>query len=226
MGRSAKRAGQRGFTIIEVLMAVLIMAVGLVALLGMQVVVLEGGSGARDTSMATSIGESVVEQLQVESVPWSSLNQVPNSVDQPLLDKVFSNRGVFVPLYDGYPVTPTMIPRKSGHSRYASGGGGQVTNDGDVNFDAGVLGLASVNARYCVDVIGNFLDPNQPDLLTGQVRVSWPNGRNRQAWSVAEERCITENTFSATLYPGGFSLGPSGDWNFVHIPFAIRRNNY
>jgi type IV pilus assembly protein PilV len=67
---------ERGFTILEVLIATVIIGIGLVAMMAMQVAFLSGTTTARDTTIATALGESMVEQFRMEGGGWNSRNPI------------------------------------------------------------------------------------------------------------------------------------------------------
>lgn len=205
------RRRQRGFTILEVMIAVLIISIGLVAMMAMQVVFVEGGSNARDIAMANKVGESVVELMKAEGVMWSDVRQTPNPTTQPLLAAVFSAPGQYRVGFDGHAVTPTLLPRYASQSQYA--------DSHQYAWDS-----ANINARYCVDIKANFL-AGSADTLVGQVRIAWRND-GEKPYPNNDGKCTTAQNMQGVLFPGGYGAEPSINWNFVHVPFSIRRHNY
>lgn len=61
----------RGFTLIEVMISATILAVGLLALAGMQVSAIRGGKQGRHTTEAAAVARSQLEQF--DRMPWGSL---------------------------------------------------------------------------------------------------------------------------------------------------------
>ncbi len=61
---SHPRTAQSGFTLIEVLIAVIVLAVGLIAMARFQATVLQGSSLARERSEAVALAEQKIEQLR------------------------------------------------------------------------------------------------------------------------------------------------------------------
>ena len=68
----------RGFTLIEVMISATILAVGLLALAGMQVSAIRGGKQGRHTTEAAAVARSQLEQF--DRMPWTSLNATPGFV--------------------------------------------------------------------------------------------------------------------------------------------------
>jgi len=62
----------QGFTLIEIVIASAILAVGLIALAGMQLSALRGGKQSRHTTEAAAAARSQLEQF--DRMPWLSLN--------------------------------------------------------------------------------------------------------------------------------------------------------
>ena len=71
---SRKRRAARGFTLIEVMITLTILAFGLLALAAMQLVALKQGSAGRHTSDGATIARSYLEQAA--RLPWADLTAV------------------------------------------------------------------------------------------------------------------------------------------------------
>ena len=63
-------AAQQGFTLVEVLIASFLFAVGMVAAMAMQYTALGGYTNARDLTNATDLSERVIELMKAESQQW------------------------------------------------------------------------------------------------------------------------------------------------------------
>jgi type IV pilus assembly protein PilV len=70
-----RSADRKGFALIEVLMAMVIFTVGILALTGLQITTISGNAEARMQTEATAIGARVVEQLR--SLPFDHDYLVP-----------------------------------------------------------------------------------------------------------------------------------------------------
>ena len=64
--------GDRGYTLIEVMMAIAVMTVGAVGVMGLQSVTTKGNSFARQMTVATEITESWLERLQRDALLWNT----------------------------------------------------------------------------------------------------------------------------------------------------------
>lgn len=67
--RGRKRSG--GFTIIEILIAVVVSAIGFAAIFAMQIGSLQGNISAREMAAAVNLGERYVEMLEREAYMWN-----------------------------------------------------------------------------------------------------------------------------------------------------------
>ena len=70
-----------GFTLIEVMIAIGILAFGLLALTTMQIKAMHGGNRGRHASNAAAIAENKMEQLQQD--PWASIPDTGGFVADP-----------------------------------------------------------------------------------------------------------------------------------------------
>ena len=70
-----RSTARNGFALIEVLMAMVIFAVGILALAGLQITTISGNAAARMQTEATAIGARIVERLR--SLPFDHDDLVP-----------------------------------------------------------------------------------------------------------------------------------------------------
>lgn len=86
------RAGSAGFTLIEMMIALVILAGGMLSMASVQLEALRGGQRGRHLAQATAIAESQLEQLQRErwtNIPataWTAPIAVVNSVDSAVVE--------------------------------------------------------------------------------------------------------------------------------------------
>ncbi|WP_052572625.1 type IV pilus modification PilV family protein [Holophaga foetida] len=63
---SPVRAGEAGFSLVEMLMAAFIMAIGLLGLTMLQVMSIRGAQGGKSLSIAVGLAEQIMDQVEVE----------------------------------------------------------------------------------------------------------------------------------------------------------------
>lgn len=207
--------GRKGFTIIEVLVAVAFIAIGLVAMMAMQVAFVNGSAVARDTSVATAIGEAAAEQIKAEASMWNNLDGPLSAERTPLLFQgVVTSLNRYRSMYGGFPVNPTMLQRNPA---------AQDALEGLVNANE------IVNAKYCVDVRMDFMANSNNSVIIGQVRVAWPND-GQAPWVGAAVNnpvaCVAGNNgLDNVIYFNGDSSLPRPEFSVIHIPFSVRQHN-
>ena len=79
IGQPRRRSG--GFTLVEVVIVIGILAFGLLALSAMQIKAMHGGDRGRHATNAAAIAESRMEQLQQD--PWASIAVTGGFVNDP-----------------------------------------------------------------------------------------------------------------------------------------------
>jgi type IV pilus assembly protein PilV len=82
-------ASQGGFSLLEVLIALTILAVGLLGLAMFQVTAIQGNSSASDTVAATYYGQDQMERLQL--VPFDNLVSSPYGISGGLPDNTIQS---------------------------------------------------------------------------------------------------------------------------------------
>lgn len=70
--RAARKRGERGFTLIEVLVATAILATGLLAVSAAQLYAMRGGRSGRHTTEAAEIAQTQIEELN--RLAWADAN--------------------------------------------------------------------------------------------------------------------------------------------------------
>ncbi len=146
--RSAKRRGQAGYTIVELMMGLALFIAGMLALVGMQKLQARANGDARELAIAQRIAESWAGQLQIESLQWQS-----NLITAQWLGNV-----------EGGWVRPAYQAGRVGAAFDALGKPLQDTE------------LAQ--ARYCTNIRLTYLyQPNFPTsgngLMRAEIRVFW-----------------------------------------------------
>jgi type IV pilus assembly protein PilV len=83
--RHARKRGERGFTLIEVLVAMAILATGLLAVSAAQLYAMRGGRSGRHTTDAAEIAQTQIEQLS--RLAWNDANLAPTGGWTPVVTR-------------------------------------------------------------------------------------------------------------------------------------------
>jgi prepilin-type N-terminal cleavage/methylation domain-containing protein len=71
-----------GFTLIEIMIALVVLSIGLVSLAGLQINIIKGNSISKRITTAVSIAEEIIEQLK--STPYDNIQaQLPSQINRP-----------------------------------------------------------------------------------------------------------------------------------------------
>ena len=149
----------RGYTAVEVLMAMTVMAIGAAGVMSMQKASVLGNLDARKTDVANSIARTWVERLQRDAMQWTepgpTTGTATNMATAAILSNAIASAGnwVFPDQYIG--LTPPFSPAFDILGR---------------DLPAGNLG----NAVFCANVRLTWLTAGE--LLRADVRVLWPRG--------------------------------------------------
>jgi prepilin-type N-terminal cleavage/methylation domain-containing protein len=204
----ANRSGARGYTAIEVLLAMTVAAIGAAAVMSMQKATMQGDLDARKMDVANSIARTWVERLERDAMQWTlpgpALANAPSNMSNALL--FANNVGAvwYVPTaYAGF--TP---PQSYGFDIL-----GRDLAAGDVpSF-----------AIFCVNVRVSTLVPNQ--LLRADVRVLWLGGLGTSGANPAPF-CSPQNTDMTSADPNSNSMTNYGApaYRAIYVSTAIREN--
>ena len=204
--RPTSRSRRRGYTAVEVMMAMTVMAVGAGAVLSMQKASVQGNADARMADVANSIARTWVERLQKDSMQWT----LPNSANPSLNN--FSNALLLS--------KPTM-----GQWSAPSYEMGQ-TNPETMSYGFDVLGRdlpkADITADtvFCVNYELQWLVPQalplEPGLIRATVRVLWPR---KIANEPASGWCDAVSTL-ANPEPTGSTTGPT--YHAIYMTTTLR----
>jgi prepilin-type N-terminal cleavage/methylation domain-containing protein len=89
-------SADRGFTLVEVLVASLIFAIGMIGAIAMQYAALGGFASSRDVSRAADVGERVIHLLKQESQQWRTIDAVKNDMSESVYEDGSSGPGYLV----------------------------------------------------------------------------------------------------------------------------------
>ena len=153
-------SASRGYTAVEVLMAMTVMAIGGAAVITMQKTSVTANLDARKADVANAIARTWVERLQRDAMAWTlpgpagNGNNIGNTA---IIGTIFTNNNAnkwFLPATNAVTLSPA--------------------------FDILGRDVALADADFCVNVRLNWLTqtavPPGGDLIRADVRVIWPVG--------------------------------------------------
>ena len=161
-------ARARGYTVVEVLLAMTVLIIGASGVMSMQKAAILGNLDARKTDVAANIGRMWMERIQKDAMSWTlpspSYGGPSNFGNAPLLGYVGTGWVV--------PISASYLPAASGTAPISPG------------FDVlgrdipSVAGLSA--AVFCVHLRETWLANNvnnvSDSLMRVEIRVVWPRG--------------------------------------------------
>jgi hypothetical protein len=214
-----RRVAARAYTVVEVLMAMTIMAIGGAAVISMQKTSISGNLDARRADVANAIARIWVERLQRDSMLWTlpgRQNPAGNNIaNSPILATITKSPGLWF--------LPTQEMGKSGVNETMSPAFDILGRDL-------ALGAPMNGADFCVHVRLQWLDqtgvPPGGDLMRADVRVVWPVGILNGApgfCNTADAALLDPNTDPAILRPAGADPNEPA-FHAIYITTSIREN--
>ncbi len=198
-----RRIKSRGSTVIEVLMAISVLAVGASGIIALQKVTTVANRNAKNLEIANEIARTWVERLQSDAMVWNHPSALdPNSdigdtrwllnnVDDPGTEQWFRPVDGTANIYGVH---------------YATG-----------NDDPS----GSLNGPFCVNLRLTWLRPEQ-DLVRAEVRVYWLRGGIQP--HVADLPDVEDPLCGSTPSPAPGVGGQIELYHFVHVTTALRKN--
>jgi prepilin-type N-terminal cleavage/methylation domain-containing protein len=200
-----------GYTAVEVLMAMTVMAIGAAAVISMQRATIQGDMDARQTDIANSIARTWIERLQEDAMQWtlpSSANPTGNNCSTAQIACNSATGSWFLP------------------TQYNKGGQ-------NVNWSPGfdILGrdVATGNlstAFFCVNVrltpLVTASLPTEPGLIRADVRVLWPRGLYGSPIGLGTSPCTA--TTAALDDPNAYTAGQQPLYHAIYLTTAIKEN--
>jgi prepilin-type N-terminal cleavage/methylation domain-containing protein len=151
--------GSPGYTAVEVLMAMTVMAIGAAAVMSMQKASVTGNLDARKTDVANSIARTWVERLERDAMQWTAPGPTAGST---------SNIAVAALIANGVANAGTWVfPNQYIGSNPPFSPGFDILGRDLAAADLG-------NAIFCANVRLSWLSTNA--LIRADVRVLWPRG--------------------------------------------------
>ncbi|MFO0571652.1 MAG: type II secretion system protein [Polyangiaceae bacterium] len=192
------RARRRGYTAVELLMAISIFAIGVSGIIAMQKVTVDANKHARDLSIATHIAQAWLDQLAADAAAWNhpSANEpTPDINDTDWLKNVGNNQWF----------RPDYVATRS----FGAGFDGLGNPVDDANIQ---------DAVFCAHVRLSWLYPAAAGngLIRTEVRVFWI--RDGQGGGVNAQPVCDPNTAPAAVEAAGLK------YHFVHQASAVKQN--
>lgn len=156
------KAPRRGFTIVELMMALALFAVGVTGLVAMQVSTTHSNRIAKDLATATQLARTWQERLTMDGNLWGGPNNwaIDNTV---WLDLVQVSNAEWV------------LPPASGNFGPSAGSRGEP--------------VALADAYFCTHIrLTRLLNETGAGLVRSEVRVFFPKGPS--AWSAGDPYCV------------------------------------
>lgn len=157
--RSMGRRRARGYTAVEVMIAMTLFAIGAAGVVSMQRATLVGNSDARRMDGAVAISRLWIERLRRDSMAWTAPNSTVTATNRDQTQWL---------------TTGLLSEGSTAVTPWTSPGAGTLVEGGSAGFD--VLGrevaASSTDLIYCVNYRLQWIG-NQNSLMRAEVRVIW-----------------------------------------------------
>lgn len=172
---------QRGYTVVELMMAIAVMTIGLGGIIAMQKVTVASNMNAKNVAVATHVAQGFLDELSAESHAWNQTNGLVNTVWLQNVGAQGSAPAWFAPAYNA--------GRKLGQGFDALGNpvlDANLTEDG----------------QYCVHLRLTWLAPTDVGkqgggLIRAEARVYWRRegiGFTADSWGTGT--CVSPEDFA------------------------------
>lgn len=211
------RARRAGYTVVELLMSLTVLALGASGVVAMQRVTLESNRYAKNLAIATRVGETWADQLEADAARWTLLSPISNTTWLNIAGACSQTAGVtswFQPTYD--------TDRKFGAAFDALG------NPVDMSITT-----PNTYTQFCVHLRLAWLHCDAPVTLNGgpkgsgiiraEVRVFWRRDDDRSVNAAAYQTTGQPALCSATDVAGVTNDIGLGAYNAVYFSTAIRQ---
>ena len=210
--RTARRS-RRGYTIIEVMMAIILLVIGSAGVVAMQKAATFGNMRAKQLAVATHIAQTWMERLRVDGTTWTlpspNKSQAPSNLPQTAWLKEVNNQ-------PNVWFRPVDIP-----------------NRGSAGFDAlgnDVPGPDTATSSYCTHLRLNWMyrppagKPTVPELVRADVRVFWlRDARQFPLQGQTFNSTVCDPAQNAPAMGQAASLGWA-QYHFVYLSSSVTKN--
>jgi type IV pilus assembly protein PilV len=198
----AERRSQRGYTVVEVMMALAVLAVGGAGVLAMQRATLLGNVRSRNLATANAVAATWAERLRADAATWTDADGLPNVTATNWLSVVGTDFPNVLP-DEGQWIRPDPVV-ELGISPMANVQGHDT--------------LVGADAAFCTHV---RLTQLMPTTIRAEIRVFWLRNQGGGTLS-GSELCPDEDDDPA--YVAG--VGSARErYHFVYLTTAVMRSN-
>ncbi|MFO0617736.1 MAG: hypothetical protein U0414_34400 [Polyangiaceae bacterium] len=221
-GARARRRAKRGYTIVEVMMALCVLAVGGMGIVALQKFAAIGAVSSRSMTSASDVANSWVEFLQAEATKW---NRPDNSdiVEAPLLNLALSNGNV-----GNWTTIPTNVAFGT-----PDGGATRVFGDNkptpDIHFCSqiratwlGAKDQPATQAGQALAISAKPSDVVRVEVRTWYAKTGRPINAECAVWTAAAVTNML-NTPDSGLSDGAV-IRSRHEYGFVYASGTVRRN--
>jgi len=154
----------RGYTVIEVMMSLALMAIGATCVIAMQRAAVQGNADAREMDVASSIARAWLERAERDSALWTPSTVAASPPANPQFASVI-DEGVATNAAGTWFVPKARLVPTGGQNDVESAGFDILGQDMD--------SLTAAGLRYCVNLRVTPLTTDQT-LMRVEARVFWP----------------------------------------------------
>jgi len=158
------RRGRRGYTLVEVMSAMTLFAIGAAGVIGMQRVTIQGGEDARNFDMATNIAREWQHRLQRDSLLWTQPDSIVSTSN--ISNTHWISAGVNA---ENTWLTPTYVGDDSNIDGYAHAFDVHGRDVADTDTDK----MFCVQYRLGWIAPGGEDTPNITAIIRAEIRVYW-----------------------------------------------------
>jgi type IV pilus assembly protein PilV len=220
----SNRAKARGYTMIEVLVSMTLLAIGAAGVIAMQKSAVQGHQEARQMDMANAIAREWMERLRRDASLWTPSAGSPGVLPPPNLTQapivqIFNPPHWYIPSQRIVPIgaqTDVESPGFDVLGRDVPGAGLQFADQGAIGAGGTYTTNTTTVLEYCVNVRITPLTADQT-LLRAEVRVFWPRGLTS---SLAPAVCTADPPASWDTDP----VQTTETYHFIYLTSAIRQN--
>jgi len=198
---------QRGYTAVEVMLAIAILAVGAAGVMSMQKAAIQGNVDARKMDMANAIAREWVERLRRDTTTWTLPSESQPSGTN------WNTNTVFISQLAGTSAGSFTFPTSNANGQWEGYSPAFDVLGRDIAPSGGATKYPG--AMFCTQVRLDWL--KQDEMIKATVRVFW---LSQLYTAPAADFCNADGTTA------GFPSGPDANqvYHFIYVTTALRKN--